>query len=72
MGQNALCWSDCRTKSPEQMNEIAWFFACWDQFKKIKFWSTVFWVGVVKNGFGQSGYKILKLNVSQEWIVRIN
>ena len=25
-----------------------------------------------KNGWGQSGYKTLKLNVSQEWIVGIN
>ena len=24
-----------KTKSPEQINEIAWYFACWYQFKKI-------------------------------------
>ena len=27
---------------------------------------------MVKNGCGQSSYKNLKLNVSQEWIVGIN
>ena len=26
----------------------------------------MFWVGVVKNGCGQSGYRTLKLTVSQE------
>ena len=76
MGQNALCQSDCTiykiTKSPEQINKIAWFSACWDQFKKIKFWSMIFLVGMVKNGCGQSGYETLKLNVSQEWTVGIN
>ena len=52
-----------------QKNEAAWFFAYWDQFKKIRFWSIIFWVGMVKNGCGHSSYETLKLNISQEWIV---
>ena len=76
MGQNAVCQSDCSvfkwTKSLEQINEIAWFFACWYQFKKNKFWSITFLVGMAKNECGQSGYETLKLNVSQEWTVEIN
>ena len=55
-----------------QKNEAAWFFAYWDQFKKIRFWSISFWVGMVKIGCGQSSYETLKLNVSQEWIVGLN
>ena len=76
MGLNVFCQSDCsiykRTKSPEEMNEIAGFFACWDKFKKVKFWSIIIWVEMVKNGCGRSGNETLKLNVSQEWIVGIN
>ena len=68
MGQNVLCQSDCSIykikKSLEQMNEKGWFFACRDQFKKIKFWSIVFWVGMLKHGCDHSGYETLKLNVS--------
>ena len=56
-------------KSPKQINKIAWFFACWYQFKNIKFWSTVFLIGVAKNACGQSGYE---LSISQEWTVEIN
>ena len=73
MDQNALCQSDCSIfkwmKSPKQINKIAWFFACWYQFKNIKFWSTVFLIGVAKNACGQSGYE---LSISQEWTVEIN
>ena len=72
MGQNALCQSDCsifkRTKSPEEINKIAWFFAC----QEMKFWSIIFWLEMAKNGCSQSGYETLKLNVSQEWTVEIN
>ena len=31
----------------------------------------MFWVGVVKNGCGQSGYRTLKLTVSQECTDRV-
>ena len=76
MGQNAFYQSDCiickRTKSLEQINQIAWFFPCWDQSKKIKFLSIILFVGIVETGCGKSGYEALKLNVFQEWIVGIN
>ena len=68
MGQTALCQSDCdiykRTKSPEQINEIVWFFTCWDPIKKIKILSIIFWVEIEEYGCGQSSYKTQKLNVS--------
>ena len=55
-------------KIPEQINEIAWFFACWYQFRKIKFWLTIFWMGIAKNWCDQSGYETLKLNEDRfEW-----
>ena len=76
MGQNSLSQSDCSifkwTKSPEQINEIALFFACWYQFKKEKIWWINFPVGMTKNGCGQSGYETLKLKVTQEWTVGKN
>ena len=59
-------------KSPEQINETAWFFACWEQLKNNNFWPIIFLVGMVKNACRQSGYKTRKLNVSQEWILGIN
>ena len=46
---------------------INWFFACRDRFTKIKNWSKIFRVGMVKNGCGQSGHGTLKLIVSQKW-----
>ena len=45
---------------PEQISEIAWFFACWYKFTWIKNWSKKF--------CGHSGSGTVKLNVSQEWI----
>ena len=32
----------------------------------------IFWVGVVRNGCGQSGHRTLKFAVSQEWIGGMN
>ena len=43
-----------------------WFFACWYKFTWSKIWSKMFWVDMVKNGRGQSGYRTLKLTVSQQ------
>ena len=75
MDKNALCQSDCsiftKMKSQEQINQIAWFFAYWYQFKKIKF-SSMFWVGMVKNASSQSGYETLKFSITQEWALEIN
>ena len=39
---------------------------------KLKNWSKNFWVGMVKNGCGQSGHGTLKLTVSREWIDGMN
>ena len=35
-------------------------------------WQKIFWVGVVRDGCGQSGQGTLKLTVSQEWIDEMN
>ena len=70
MDQNAVSQSDCRisksTISPEHINEISWFFACWYKLTKTKSWSKNFLVGMVKNGCCQFGHMTLKLIVSQK------
>ena len=57
-GQNGLSQSDSRifksTIFPKQINETVLFFACWYKFTKVKSWSKLFCLGMVKNGFGQS------------------
>ena len=72
MDQNGLGQSDCRilklTKSPEQKDEKAWFFAWWYRLMKIKSWLKNIGVGMVKNGCGYSGLRTLKLAVSQNKI----
>ena len=35
--------------SDEWKDLINWFFACWYRFTKIKSWSKIYWVGMVKN-----------------------
>ena len=42
------------------------------QIHKVKSWSKIFWVGMVKNGCGQSGHGTIKLTVSQKWAGGIN
>ena len=46
IGQNSLSQSDYRifksTISPDQIDEIASFFACWYKFTEIKSWSKIF------------------------------
>ena len=37
------------TISGEWTDGINWFFACWYVTTKIKSWSNIFWVGVLKN-----------------------
>ena len=68
--QNALSNSDWQifksSISAEQIDETAWFFACWYKFPKIKSWLKSFWCGIVTNECGQSGLWTLKLTVSQE------
>ena len=67
MGQNALGQADYRifksNRSLEQTDEIAWFFACWYKFTKIKSWVKNF--GVQK-GLWLLWSKDLKLAVSQD------
>ena len=53
-------------------NEIAWFFACWYKFIYIKNWSKILWLGMLRNGCGQSGHRTIKLTVSQELFDRMN
>ena len=63
-------------------NRIAWFFSqpylqkpyldVDTNSQKLKVDQKVFWVGFIKNGFGQSCHGTLKLNVSQEWIDGMN
>ena len=55
------------TISPEQIDETASFLACWCKITKIKCWLKVFWLSIVKNGYGQSGLWTLKLTISQGW-----
>ena len=47
-------------------------FACWFRFTKIKSWSNIYWVGMVKNVCGQSGCETIKLTVSQDGTDRVN
>ena len=65
MGQNVLGQSNYMNISLEQIDEIAWFFACWYKFLEIKSWLKNFGIGVVKNGCDQSGPRTLKLAGSQ-------
>ena len=75
-GQNALSQWDSRifksSISPEEGDYTASFFACWYKFMKIKSWFKIFWLGMFKNGCGQSGLWNLKLIVSEEWRDGIN
>ena len=58
--------------SQEWTDGINWFFACWNKFTQIKRWSKFFYLGMVKNGCGQSGCRNLKLTASQEWTDGVN
>ena len=76
MGQNALGQLDCRifksTIFPGQNYEKAKFCACWHRFMIIKRWLKNIGVSMVKNGWGHSSLRTLKLAVSQEGINEIN
>ena len=49
------------TISSEQIDETALFSACWYKFTKNKSWLKIFWLGMVKNGYGQYDLWTLKL-----------
>ena len=70
MSQNTFGQSDSRifnsSVSLDQNYGIGWFFACWYKFMECKSWLKNNGVDVVKNGFGNSGFRTLKLGVSQE------
>ena len=54
MAQNAFSQSDCRifklAISLEQIDEKAWFFACWYRFKEIKIGWEILWQALSKVG----------------------
>ena len=60
------------TVSKEWTDGINWFFTCSYRFTKIKSWSEMFCVVMVKNGCYQPGHRTLKLTVSQKWAGGIN
>ena len=55
-GENAVSQSDCSiskwTISPKQIDETASFWACWYKFTKIKSRLKIYWLGMVKDGYG--------------------
>ena len=53
-GQSCL-WTLNLTVSQEWTDEINWFFANYYKFTQLKRWLKIFWVCMVKNGWGQSG-----------------
>ena len=75
-GQKWVCQSGDRTLkltvSEGWTDGINWFFGWWYRFIKIKVWSKIFWVGIVKNGCSQSVHGTPKLTVSQKWADVIN
>ena len=64
-GQNDQ-YGDGTLKLIEFEEWIDWIFVCWYRFTKTKSWSKNVWVGIIKNGCGQSSYGTLKLTVSQK------
>ena len=60
-------WTLELTISPEWIDEINWFFACWHKFTQIKKWLKIFGLSMVKNRNGQFVDGTLKLTISEEW-----
>ena len=67
-------WQDSKIDVSEDWTDGQnWFFAyCDTDSQKLNSWSKVFCVGMVKNGYEQSGYGTLKLTVSHKWTDKIN
>ena len=57
---------------PYLQNKSMKYLACWYKFPWIKSWSKIVYMGMARNGCGQSGHWTLKLAVSQEWIDGMN
>ena len=64
----AVLLHKCHIYEKSDSCDIAWFWACWYKFMKIKSWLKNTWVDMVKNGCDHPGYGALKLAVSREWI----
>ena len=62
-----ICYLDFKIDYISRMN---WWnkliFTCWYRFTKIKTWSKIYWVSIIKNGCDQFGQGTLKLTVSQK------
>ena len=52
------------TVSEEWTDGLNWLLACWYKFTKMKNWSKIFDMGMVKDACGQSDRGALKLTVS--------
>ena len=76
MGQNAFSQLDCRifksTISPEQIDQITWFFIYWYKFMKIKTFNQIFLGGYGEKWFDQFGHVTQKCTVSQKLTDGIN
>ena len=59
IGEDTLRQSGCRifksSISSEQIDQTASFLACGYKHKKVKSWLKIFWLGMIKNEFDQSG-----------------
>ena len=70
-GQSGL-WTLKLTVSEEWTDWITVFLHVNIEITKVKSWSKIFWLGIVKNECGQSGHGTLKLTVSQKLSDGIN
>ena len=68
----AMCYKPDKKESVGQNTLSQWLFASWYKFTKIKNWSKIFWLRMIKNRCDQSGLWNSKLTVSQEWTDGIN
>ena len=53
--------------SQKWIDGMDWFLACWYKFKKVEGYFNDFWLGQVKNGFGQFMRPLNLLNEFMDW-----
>ena len=53
--------------SQEWIDEMSWFFGYWYKFTKVNSYFDIYWVGIVKNGWGLIDRRILESGVSHKW-----
>ena len=58
--------------SPDWIDKMSWFFACWYKFRKAKSYFNNYWVGMVKNGWGLIVHGTLKSGVYHKWFDEMN